>query len=727
MGRGRISTIKDVARLAGVSHGTVSNIINGRSNVKSSTVKKVLEAMDALGYQPDANARGLRTSKSETIAFICPSVENEQYRAIYFGIQTCLDEIGMRVRLYISCDEADREKRILAEINKERLAAAIIISCIPDSPQFFQPLLQQNMTLIFLGRKPSDLPGSYFISLDYRNIGRQAARAASAFPTAALILERGNYTCTKELSEGFSAHYSGRIQSVSHLAESSESAYKTATLWIQSGELPNVVFCSNSAFAKGVNAAFHFFCGEKRPPVLYLCSQDWMRRVNSADSCLIQIDFFALGRLCAEKAAALCANSGSCEDSTILFPGLSDENISPVLKQADAHSQGKPIHIMLMRGAESYAAKLLAAKYSRLTGIPIEIDTFPYESICAQQESPEEKYDIIQLNTNTLESCVASGILACLDRPDVCSFLRQNFSDYIRSSYTLCREKPYAFPYMFDAQILFYRRDLFEDGQLRRLFFEKYHADLQVPKTFAEIDRAAEFFSSRNTPESPVPYGITAGGAPIYSLYEWIPRYFEKGGAISQAGLNVGLAVSALQEYIAAFSSADPEARTWKFLQQTAAFSSGNAAMMILYQAHLSDHRQQYTFEPGRNIGYAPIPCPIRGGWSLGVTAASSRKDEALDFLMWLSSSQNATPYNILGGSIPCNDAFAPSDYTCSHPWLTTALKAAKKSVPMIADASISQWTFEKLAGPIIYKAISGDLSPDAAVRQLTQALKSRL
>ena len=95
MGRGRISTIKDVARLAGVSHGTVSNIINGRSNVKSSTVKKVLEAMDALGYQPDANARGLRTSKSETIAFICPSVENEQYRAIYFGIQTCLDEIGM--------------------------------------------------------------------------------------------------------------------------------------------------------------------------------------------------------------------------------------------------------------------------------------------------------------------------------------------------------------------------------------------------------------------------------------------------------------------------------------------------------------------------------------------------------------------------------------------------------------------------------------------------------
>jgi multiple sugar transport system substrate-binding protein len=722
MGRGRISTIKDVAKLAGVSHGTVSNIINGKSNVKSSTVKKVLEAMTALGYQPDANARGLRTSKSQTVAFICPSIENEQYRAIYFGIRTGLDEIGMSVRLYISSDEADREKRILAEINKERLAAAILITCIPDSPQCFLPLLQQNIALIFLGRRPNDLPGSYFISPDYREIGRQAAGLSSASPTAALILERENYSCTKELLEGFSGLYPGRILSVVHLAESAESAYKTATMWIQSGELPQIVFCSNSAFAKGVEAAFHFFCSGQTPSVLFLCSQDWMRRVNSPDGSLVQVDFFALGRLCAEKAAEFSAD-GSGREGSIVFPGLSDENFPAVLKKAAPQNPKQPLRIMLMRGTESHAAKLLAMKYSRLTGIPVEIDTLPYESICAQQESPAEKYDIIQVNTNTLESCVDSGILACLDRPEVNSFLQRNFSNYIRSSYSLCHEKPYAFPYMFDAQILFYRRDLFEDSQLRRLFYERYHADLQVPKTFAEIDRAAAFFSRQNTPESPVPYGITAGGAPIYSVYEWIPRYFEKGGAIGREGLDAGLASSALREYIASFSGADPEARTWKFLQQTAAFSSGNAAMMILYQAHLSDHRQQYTFEPGRNIGYAPIPCPIRGGWSLGVAAESPRKDEALDFMMWLSSSQNATPYNILGGSIPCAGAFAPSDYTSSHPWLTTALKAAKKSSPMLADAPFSQWTFEKIAGPIIHRAVSGEISPESAIGELTHQL----
>ena len=81
-----MATIKDVARMAGVSTSTVSNIINGKSSVKSDSVKRVQEAMEALGYQPDAYARGLRSSKNQSVAFICPTLVCSCYRAIYDGV-----------------------------------------------------------------------------------------------------------------------------------------------------------------------------------------------------------------------------------------------------------------------------------------------------------------------------------------------------------------------------------------------------------------------------------------------------------------------------------------------------------------------------------------------------------------------------------------------------------------------------------------------------------------
>lgn len=57
-------TIYDVAREAGVSMATVSRVVNGNPNVKPATRKKVLEAIERLGYRPNAVARGLASKKN---------------------------------------------------------------------------------------------------------------------------------------------------------------------------------------------------------------------------------------------------------------------------------------------------------------------------------------------------------------------------------------------------------------------------------------------------------------------------------------------------------------------------------------------------------------------------------------------------------------------------------------------------------------------------------------
>ncbi|MGN7333333.1 LacI family DNA-binding transcriptional regulator, partial [Bacillus altitudinis] len=60
-------TIYDVAREANVSMATVSRVVNGNPNVKPTTRKKVLEAIDRLGYRPNAVARGLASKKTTTV------------------------------------------------------------------------------------------------------------------------------------------------------------------------------------------------------------------------------------------------------------------------------------------------------------------------------------------------------------------------------------------------------------------------------------------------------------------------------------------------------------------------------------------------------------------------------------------------------------------------------------------------------------------------------------
>ena len=67
-------TMKDVAKLAGVSVGTVSRVINQEQGIKEITLKKVQQAIDELGYIPDVYARGMKKNKTETIALIVPSV-----------------------------------------------------------------------------------------------------------------------------------------------------------------------------------------------------------------------------------------------------------------------------------------------------------------------------------------------------------------------------------------------------------------------------------------------------------------------------------------------------------------------------------------------------------------------------------------------------------------------------------------------------------------------------
>ena len=75
-----MATIIDVAKLAGVSQGTASNVLNGKGNVSSEKIRAVEEAARRLGYTINERARILRKGSGNIICVIVPSMENRNYR-----------------------------------------------------------------------------------------------------------------------------------------------------------------------------------------------------------------------------------------------------------------------------------------------------------------------------------------------------------------------------------------------------------------------------------------------------------------------------------------------------------------------------------------------------------------------------------------------------------------------------------------------------------------------
>ncbi len=90
-------TIADVAKLAGVSTGTVSRVINGAENVNPETRTKVKQAIAALDYEPNFQARSLRSKRTDTIALALPELSNYFWTTVARGVQDASQAAGYHV------------------------------------------------------------------------------------------------------------------------------------------------------------------------------------------------------------------------------------------------------------------------------------------------------------------------------------------------------------------------------------------------------------------------------------------------------------------------------------------------------------------------------------------------------------------------------------------------------------------------------------------------------
>ncbi|MFZ2531830.1 LacI family DNA-binding transcriptional regulator [Streptococcus sp. VTCC 12886] len=143
-------TMKDVAKLAGVSVGTVSRVINQEQGIKEITLKKVQQAIDELGYIPDVYARGMKKNKTETIALIVPSVWHPFFGEFAFHVEVELSKKGYKLLLCnISGPKRELDYIMMLQQNKVDGIIAITYSPIED-------YLSSNIPFVSIDRTYED-------------------------------------------------------------------------------------------------------------------------------------------------------------------------------------------------------------------------------------------------------------------------------------------------------------------------------------------------------------------------------------------------------------------------------------------------------------------------------------------------------------------------------------------------------------------------------------------
>src|ERR1700733_776316 len=116
----------DIARKAGVSIGTVSNVLNGLASVRDPLRRRVLEAVEAVGYQPSQLARGLRRDKTNMIGMIIPDITNPFFPSVVRGAEDIAFTDGYRLVL---CNTDNDHSKELVHLNELRtfLPAGLIV------------------------------------------------------------------------------------------------------------------------------------------------------------------------------------------------------------------------------------------------------------------------------------------------------------------------------------------------------------------------------------------------------------------------------------------------------------------------------------------------------------------------------------------------------------------------------------------------------------------------
>ena len=256
----RSPSVKDVARLAGVSTATVSRTLNKMDSVSEETKDIVLRAAQEVGYRVNHSARSLRLQRTGAVAVLIPNLGNPFFSKILAGIESVMTESGINVLILDTKGETPRQPYIAEYLTSQRADGIICLDgqLEPDAETTNSKML--NLPVVFACEWPASddcnvvradnakgarLGVEHLVALGHKRIGHVAGPVENV-----LTRERQQATI-----EALREHKIKIDESWFFKGDFSlESGAGVAKQWLLLDERPTALFCASDQMAIGVIA-----------------------------------------------------------------------------------------------------------------------------------------------------------------------------------------------------------------------------------------------------------------------------------------------------------------------------------------------------------------------------------------------------------------------------------------------------------------------------------------
>ena len=702
-----MATIKDVAAAASVSIATVSNYINKTKPVSASAEQRIKQAIEQLGYTQNLLAKSLKSNIYNDVGVILPNLSDSYYSQIFQGIEHTFQNSNHFLNLAFSYDIPEVERNIVDNLIKKNICGLILVTCIPDDWQYYYDrFISKDRPLVLIDRMIGNLD-SNFVAFDNRRTSAKLVRNLISLGKQRIHLFTGprSFYCENECIEGYREAFSAAgIEADSTCITSNvlnkEKAFQQ-TINLLKTSRPDVIIVTSELSAMGIIEALTLLGYRKEEiPVITLGEEHWNRYTHSFASVSTVRPAIQMGETAANLLKKQIQSPKTHEKSVVILgdrvPDLSVSDLKAIpvpIKKPPT----REINILFLDTPQTWAIQGFLPHFENATGIKANVEILPhrylFDRILSEAASSEEKQsDVYMFDIPWLYYLASSGILA-----DISGYIRDaSFDESIflpgcLKYFSEFEGRYYGLPFMYAPQILYYRKDLFENRVLGTEYAKRYNSSLVPPRTWKEFGAIAEFFSTCDSSENCVQYGTSIPAAYKECMVpEIYMRLFAYGGRVFDKQMSVAFdSPQTLKAYVnfkSAIKFAKPDFKTATDISVVSDFVNGDTAMLITYPSFLTNITDLRTVSMIGDIGYSLIPgrTPILGGWSFGINSRSEKRDDALKFLQWTATEENANYFTLLGGQPAINSLFTNDELITLYPWLPLYHSAYKYTTPVI-------------------------------------------
>ena len=512
-----MATIRDVAERAGVSIATVSNYINGTKPVSPASGRNIQEAIDALHYTQNSSAKYLRQNSTKEIGVILPNLDDPYYVQIFKGIQNAFAASSYFVNLAFSDDLVEQEQKSVSTLLGKQICGLILVSCQPDAwKYYYDRFTSQGKPIVLIDRQIRFLDANC-IETDNERVFYELTNALfrSGKKQICLFSGPGSFSCEAACIQGFQKAFSenGIDMCRSCVIETTltkEHAFTKAIHTLKNYQ-PDVILTTSDLCAVGITEALNLLGYSKQDvPVYTLGEEHWNCHTQSAAAFsmarpAIKIGDTAAGLLMEQLTSSLRDTQHITLNSQIDFQDIcfSDAHETSIL------CDPQRLKILMLDNLVIHTFAGLIRNFEQSSHIHTEITFLPHHRILSEIQNAANQYDVMMYDLPWLPALANESILSDITE-DLTSFDLTAFIPGFMNYFSLFRGRYFGIPFMYAPQMLYYRKDLFDDPVLSAEFERKYSVSLRPPLTMKEYNVVAEFFTKQT---KAVDYGISVAAS----------------------------------------------------------------------------------------------------------------------------------------------------------------------------------------------------------------------